>query len=125
MKKQPALLFPFLATGPATSAVTQPGGGGGGGSGKSNWSNQNGTKEQETEDVSNVQLAAVKKEKLTTDETKDKSKVLKEAAYDKIRTLLTSNQQEIFDKSFKDRQEGKRPEEARALPPAATRAPPA
>jgi hypothetical protein len=108
MKKQPALLFPFLATGLATSAVTQPGGGGGSGSGESNWSNQNGTKEQETEDVSNPQLAAAKKEKLPTDETKDKSKVLKEAAYDKIRTLLTSNQQEIFDKSFKDRQEGKR-----------------
>lgn len=137
MKKQPALLSPFLTTALATSAFTQPGGGGDGG-GKPNWSNRNSTKEQETEDVSNAQLvdltskltltgpqkaavkstldaqlAAPKKEKLPRDETKDKSKALKEAACDKIRTLLTPTQQKIFDKSFK--KSGKKEKEKRSI----------
>ena len=125
----------------ATNAVAQKGGGGGGGGGggKSGGSGKESTKEQKTADNSNAeledlssrltltdpqkaqvksaldardaQLAALKKDKLPTDESMEKSTTIKEAANDKIRTLLTPAQQVIFDKTTK-KHGGKKKDEA-------------
>jgi hypothetical protein len=151
MKKHAALLSLVLATTLlATNAVAQKGGGGGGGKsgGKSGGSKET-TKEQKTADNSNAeledltsrltltdpqkaqvksaldardaQLAAIKKEKLPKDESKEKSTAIKEASNDKIRTLLTPAQQAIFDKTTK-KHGGKKKDEA---PEPATPASPA
>jgi len=105
------------------------GGGGGGKSGGNSGGSKETTKEQKTADNSNAeledlssrltltdpqkaqvksaldardaQLEALKKEKLPKDESKEKSTAIKEAANDKIRTLLTPAQQVIFDKTTK------------------------
>jgi hypothetical protein len=50
-----------------------------------------------TLDARDAQLVALKKEKLPKDESKDKSKEIKDGANVKIRTLLTPDQQATFD----------------------------
>jgi Spy/CpxP family protein refolding chaperone len=131
------------------------GGGGNGGGGKSNSSKQS-TRDQKTADTSNaeledltsrltltdpqkaqvkstleardVQLSALKKEKLPKDESKDKSKDIKDAANQKIRAILTPDQQKIFDASTKKggkKNKEENPDATPATAPAATPAPPA
>jgi hypothetical protein len=130
MKKQLALFSMLLAVVLlATSAVAQKGGGGGGGKSGGKSGGRDSTSGQKAADSSNAelenltskltltdpqkaqtksaldgrdaQLAALKKEKLPKDESKDKSKEIKDATNQKIRTLLTSDQQKIFDGTMK------------------------
>lgn len=130
----------------ATSAVAQRGGGGGGGGGKSGGksSDKANTREQKASDTSNaeledltskltltdpqkaqvksmldardVQLAALKKEKLPKDESKDKSKAIKDASNAKIRAILTPDQQAIFDGAKKKGGKKNKDEAAPATP---------
>jgi hypothetical protein len=112
-------------------AVGGGGGGGGGGGSKSSGSksSQSSTKTDKTADKSNaeledltskltltdpqkaavksildgrdVQLAALKKQKMPKDEAKAKTTEVRDAANEKIRSLLTPAQQTIFDKTVK------------------------
>jgi hypothetical protein len=147
MKKQLALSSMLLAIVLlATNGVAQKGSGGGRSGGKSGGSKES-TKGQKAADSSNAeleeltskltltdpqkaqikttldsrdaQLAALKKEKLPKDESKDKSKEIKEATTAKIRTLLTADQQAIFDGS-KKKGGKKNKDEASATTTAAT-----
>ena len=143
----------LAATLMATNAVAQKGGGGGGGGkssgGKS--SDKMSTKGQKAADSSNaeledltskltltdpqkaqvksmldardVQLAALRKEKLPKDESKDKSKAIKDATNAKIRTILTADQQAVFDGS-KKKGGKKNKDEATAATPASTQGSP-
>ena len=152
MKKQLALVSLLLAVAlTATNAVAmQKGGGGGGGGGGKSGGGKDSTKEQKTADTSNAeledltskltltdpqkaqvksaldgrdaQLAALKKEKLPKDESKDKSKEIKDAANQKIRTLLTPDQQKMTKKGGKKNKD-EAPETTPAATPAATPAP--
>jgi preprotein translocase subunit SecF len=136
-----------------SNAVAQKGGGGGGGNGGGGKSggSKSSTKNQKTADNSNAeledltskltltdpqkaqvksvldgrdaQLAALKKEKLPKDESKSKSKDIKSAANDKIRTLLTPDQQSKFDKTIK-KGGNKAKDKAPATTPAAVPPPP-
>jgi preprotein translocase subunit SecF len=70
-------------------------------------------------DGRDAQITVLKKEKLPKDEAKDKSKVIKEAAEAKIRTILTPDQQKTYDGMTK--KGGKKNKEAEpAIAPAAT-----
>lgn len=153
MKKQLALFSLILAVGFLTSnALAVGGGGGGGGKSSGSKSSQNSTKNEKTADKTNAelgdlaskltltdpqkasvksildgrdaQLAALKKEKLPKDETKAKSVAIKDMANEKIRTLLTPDQQKIFDRSVRKGGGKKNKEESPAavstLAPAAT-----
>jgi Spy/CpxP family protein refolding chaperone len=138
----------------ATNAVAQKGGGGGGGGGgnKSGGSKNSGSKDQKTADTSNAeledltskltltdpqkaqvksildgrdsQLAALKKEKLPKDESKSKSKEIKDTANDKIRAILTPDQQKIFDKTVKKGNKNKDKAPTPTATPAAAAGPP-
>jgi hypothetical protein len=124
------------------------GGGGGGKSSKSSDGEKESTKAQKAADTSNAeledlsskltltdpqkaqvksildgrdaQMAALKKEKLSKDESKDKSKAIKDAANDKIRTLLTPDQQATFDGTKK---KGGKKNKDEATAPAPTTSP--
>jgi Spy/CpxP family protein refolding chaperone len=151
MKKQLAIFSMLLAVVLlATNAVAQKGGGGGGGGGKSGKSSdRESNKDQKIADTSNAelegltskltltdpqkaqvksvldgrdaQLLALKKQKLDKDESKDKAKEIKDSANTKIRTLLTPDQQAIFDGAKKKggkKNKGESPDSAPAATPA-------
>jgi hypothetical protein len=156
MKKRSALFSLLLAaTLVATNALAQKGGGGGGGGGGKSGGSKSSTKEQKTSDNANAeledltskltltdpqkaqvksvldgrdaQLTALKKQKLPKDESKEKSQGIKEAANDKIRTLLTPQQQAIFDKTMKKggkKDKGEAPAASPSAPATETQAPP-
>jgi hypothetical protein len=72
-------------------------------------------------DGRDTQLATLKKEKLPKDESKSKSKEIKDATNDKIRTLLTPDQQKKFDKTIKkggNKDKDKTPDASPAATPA-------
>ena len=123
------LLAAILMAAPAIAQKSGGGGGSGGAGGNKSGGSMNNSKDLKTADASNAeledltskltltdpqkaqvksaldgrdtQLAALKKEKLPKDEAKGKSKDIKAAANEKIRALLTPDQQKIFDKTIK------------------------